>query len=1188
MANDSTTERKTTAAAATNTSGYATNSNVDASNQSNALNRYRSFNNIFTLSALKFSEVNDPKKYRESELDLVILRSGGKGEAGIKAPAKLSKIQTDAVDAQIPAASGDDIRFARIAKESTLKTNQDTIGGFNKDSPGHFDMFIEDVEINSVMGFTENSSVSQPTQISFEVIEPFSINGFVEALQVSALAAGYPTYQNASFLLKIDFIGYPDDADFTSAEIVPKSSRYFPIKITGLEVSVDQRGTRYKVTAVPYNEAGFGQPSVLKRPVKIAGGNVKDILETLVKNINEQVVEADNDSKNKSSSANDHDEYKITFPEYDPKLGFTDTIVNKIAKSEVSELLKDNNIYSFPDAATVTKPTAQQASDQKKPSPEQNTNKPEYFKPTSLGQPVAQFPEGKNIHECIAAIIRDSKYTRNIVEKLSSDDWKSVVDDYGMIDYFLVKLEITNKENINADTKKPYQIFTYVVSPHKVTYTRIPMYGTSKIDATKLKKLSLREYNYVYTGKNVDVLNFKLNFNTLFFEAIPAALGKSYSSPTRDTAGKGNKTEPKSNPDNLKKLGKDGLPLTPQIVSSSLTSVDKDSAGQRQSDAYAALAKGMHRAIVDSKASMIDGELEILGDPYFLVTGGMGNYNPTPSKQSPQLTEDGMAAHNYGEVLVTVNFRNPIDIDTLEAGGRLRFDPELVPFSGIYRVNEVKSTFKDGQFKQSLKILRIPGQGAAAPSPSDKITQEPNKQDQISQDSTPAETVVSTDTGVSGDRASTLNLLGQLNRGFPSPGLPGELSNFTAATGGLGGTIGLTQVSGATSNFVGNTRLASQFFGGVVPDGVTQSAKGIPLQASGVSALQQQVLSPAALVSQTGNTVNNSFGVNDPSKQLANQIISKASNIINLVSVSGSGIGTGAKVSYTPAVSVSSIISSGGTVSAQDVISQASSLPTNITSSKGIAAGLGNAALAAVANLGGSSAGLVKGIAGTALGVTQGTSIDLLAVGSQFGINPSQLSGLSPPLQSKVLGQLTALGSSVPADTDLAAASAQGINLRSLSTKGLSKLPPTAPYSVSPAPSPDTAYIQQLASSGGPMAVAKSYGVNNINSIPQDQLPADLAQSAVSLSPSQLTNPFGSLLQTSPLNASILGSKYLVSNNQLAGITGQLGSVENSLSTIKNKFGTTVNSGGNLDKAVTSKFGSLTSNASPLDKLMLR
>lgn len=1155
--------------------------------EKNVLNNYRSFNYIFTLAGLRKTDINDVTKYRNSTLDLIILRAGGKDGKGISGAAETSKASMEAYGKY-------DVKVKTTAQKSI-----DIVDGFNADSPGRFDMYIDNVEIESLMGFSEAGGVSQPTNISFDVIEPYSINGFIEALQVTAIAAGYPSYQDTSFLLKMEFIGYPDSSDFTNAESVERATRYYPIKLTGIEVTLDEKGTKYKVSAVPYNEAGFGKPSELKKSVQMSGKTVQTILQDLITNINSQIKESDDKSKKTAVAANDHDTYKIIFPVWNKDKGFVDGVneINKIGKAEVTELLKDNALYTFPDNATATKPNAYQSTNQQNPSAEQNAKQPESFKLAPDGAPVAQFAEGKNIHECISAIIRDSHYMRNIVEKLSSPEWKKVVDDNGMVDYFLIKLETTNKQTINADAKRPYQIFTYVVTEHKILYTRIPNYGTQKVDSNNLAKLSLREYNYIYTGKNIDVLNFKLNFNTLFFEAIPAAMGISDAPASKDGAARGNNNDPKSNPDNIKDIQNSQVMSPPQKVDSTLTSVDKTAAGQRQNNAYAALAKGMHSAIVDSKASMLSGELDILGDPYYLVTGGIGNYNPKPSSTSNRMTEDGEAAHNVGEVLIIINFFNPIDISKLEQGGRLYFEPELVPFSGIYRVNKVKSTFKDGVFKQSLEIIRAAGQTPMKPGltnvssdPSKKLESIPDLSDQVSQDSTPATPVINTDTGMSGDRASTVNLMSQLERGLTSPGLPGQLSNFTAATGGLGGTVGnlLTQVSGATSNITGNSRIATQLFGGVIPGGIDQSSNGIPLQASAIVNLQQKILSSAALVNQAGNTVKGSFVVNNPTTQLANQIISKASNIINQVSVPGSGIGAGATVSYTPALPVSAIINSGGNITAQDIKLQSSTLPTDVTAVSGIASNLGPSAISAVANLGASSSKLVNGVGNNALSVTLGTPSDPLAIASQFGINASQLSGLSPSIQSKILSQLKNIGKNIPVDTNLSSAIAQGINLKSLTPTGIKNLPPTAPYAVSPGPASDTEYLKSIVARGGPAALAKSYGVNNINSIPQDQLSSDVAQSALSSVPAALNNPFGQFTQKNPQDLMSLSSKSLIANSQISGITGINGSIENALSSAQNKFNVTLNNGGNLDNSVTSKFGSLSKGESPLDKLMLR
>ena len=1159
--------------------------------KTNVLSHYRSFNYVFTFAALSTLEVNEPLNYRNRTLNLVIIKSGGKGP--------------NALGSWLPPSS-----------------------------PGYYDMYIEDVEINSIMGFSEATSVSQPTGISFDVIEPYSMNGFLEALQVSAVKAGYTSYQNASYVLKMEFLGYSDKTDLGSAEEIPRSTRYFPIKITGMEISVDQRGTRYKVTAIPFNEAGFGMPSNLKKAVKISGEKVKDILKDLAKNINKQTVQADDDARGGPSPG--HDVYSISF---DGKAG------QAIGEAKVSEFLKDNSTYKFPDLKKVEKPTAYQQ--KPTPSPEQNASDPNSYKPTYIKDVTAQFAEGKNITECIAAIIRDSKFGRQLIEDLAHN-FNAVVDQYGRVDYFLIKLEVTNQTINNPDTKRPYQNFNFVVAMHKIMHNRIPLFGNQQVNAKQLEQLALREYNYIYTGKNVDILNFKLNFNSLYFEAIPAALGKSYGPAARDVAGYNNKPEPKlgGDPDTSYKEGSTNLALeVPRHKDNRLTSVDKDSGGQRQSDPYATLAKGMHRAIVDSKASMLDGDLEILGDPFFIVTGGIGNYNAG----SGPVSDEGSANQNYGEIMIMIKFRNPIDINNLEQGGLFRFDPALVPFSGVYRVIEAKSSFKDGLFKQTLKILRVPGQGDAATTPS--LFQKKDPLDNVSRDSSPVP-VPSSGGGSGGGgngagssqvgvRPSALNLVNTENRGNPNP-----TDNFTAAEGGLGGAVtpGDSQVSGATDNLVGNTRGAYQPYGGVVPDATAQSAQGIPLQASAVAALQERTLSSEALVYQSSNTLGDSFGVSNAGGSVTSQIVERSNNIINQVSVPGSGIGVGATVSYTPATPITDIIRSGNNVTAEDIRSQAASLPSNVESISAAASNVGLPTLSAVASLGPNSAAalnnsilnaasavtvnnvnaslnnasltvnnlassyvasvnnvgasaladvrnigtrsadLVNNIGSSALAVTRGTANDLLAVGLQFGINPVQLSGLSNSLKSRMLDQLNAIVSKLPADTKVAVARAQGVNFNSLTLDGIAKLPPTPPYYIAPDPRPDTGYINQVAAAGGPSAVARSYGTNNIADVSQNQLPADVAQSVINSTPAYMANPFSPLLQPNVLSAAIAGNKFLNVRSQLSAVTGAISSVEADLNKINDKFGV----GNNVTNSVVSKFGSITKNLSPLDKIMLR
>ena len=82
-----------------------------------------------------------------------------------------------------------------------------------------------------------------------------------------------------------------------------------------------------------------------------------------------------------------------------------------------------------------------------------------------------------------------------------------------MIEYFMVRMEVENLKIFDKTSKRPFQKFTYVVTPYKLHYTCIPTYGQEQIDDANLTKLSLREYNYIYTGKNIDITNFEDNIN---------------------------------------------------------------------------------------------------------------------------------------------------------------------------------------------------------------------------------------------------------------------------------------------------------------------------------------------------------------------------------------------------------------------------------------------------------------------------------------------------------------------------------------------------------------------------------------------------------------------------------------------------------------------------------------------------
>jgi len=146
---------------------------------------------------LTTDEVNDPATYRGKALNCVILKSGGKGTRGMTPPSKLSKdqVETLAKEVEEPVydkySAQNNKRNLDAATTKATNDNKSLVSEFNEKSPGRFDMFIDNLEIETVMARDQNSASTQPTKISFDVFEPYSINGFIEALQVASQASGH-------------------------------------------------------------------------------------------------------------------------------------------------------------------------------------------------------------------------------------------------------------------------------------------------------------------------------------------------------------------------------------------------------------------------------------------------------------------------------------------------------------------------------------------------------------------------------------------------------------------------------------------------------------------------------------------------------------------------------------------------------------------------------------------------------------------------------------------------------------------------------------------------------------------------------------------------------------------------------------------------------------------------------------
>jgi hypothetical protein len=104
--------------------------------------------------------------------------------------------------------------------------------------------------------------------------------------------------------------------------------------------------------------------------------------------------------------------------------------------------------------------------------------------------------------------------------------------------------------------------------------------------------------------------------------------------------------------------------------------------------------------------------MDIIGDPYYIVQSGMGNYT-SRATQYTNLNTDGSVNYQNGEVVVNINFRSPIDINQTtgmyDFGNTSKSAP-VIQYSGLYKITTIVNRFKEGQFTQTLSGYRMPQQ----------------------------------------------------------------------------------------------------------------------------------------------------------------------------------------------------------------------------------------------------------------------------------------------------------------------------------------------------------------------------------------------------------------------------------------------------------------------------------------------
>ena len=755
-------------------------SDIDDFANSNPLHNFASYNTLFTLSGINETQLRS-SSYLTDQLEAVIAQSGEIGS-----PLGATNF------------SGNDPLFEREALEDQLEKIPPTINSKRRkeledmitmyklnaaDYKNSVDIlyrshniYIENVNILSTVGPNQERNLANFTKMEFEMHEPFGMT-LIEKIRGCAYLNGYLDYQDAPFLLTIEFKGFDNNGkplvgtntDHRTGEhgtMAPFLTRKIPIYIVNVDMDVSEGGSKYRCTAIPYTDLAHDNRFTQSR-ITIALEGLTGI--SAWKNKVEKALNVDlmaQEVKDRTRTEGYEDKYIFSYHEDVFKQGREYISTNSRDSINTSSASVSDNIMAGEQIKN------QFANDQ-------NAVLGEDGEPQVWGGHIADAERGNpkkkssasqqiNANDNLVKMFEDAIRTTTGYQKLIENFWVSylrgassggdtkageildklntleeseansyldsllndkklskelggVIQDNQYINWFKIKTTVYTRTDKGLDprTKMYPKIIHYRAEPFKIHVLKILGAGMSlgKIDWSKQVR---RNYNYIYTGENIDVQNININYKSAFFQRnvreaktiTEKGIVNNFAEWIKDIIGDEVHPEP-SKP----------IRQYPSIVKG-FNSMDVD-------NPVTAKAQAFYDYLTNPIADMIKIEMEILGDPAYIcqdmytplqfdkskyddvrkIYGDQGEFNVMSSRF-------GSFNADVASPLINVRYRFPADIDDKSGNmfqyGKPNLEDDLF-FSGVYQVVMVESRFNNGQFTQLLTCVRMNNQQGYGP-----------------------------------------------------------------------------------------------------------------------------------------------------------------------------------------------------------------------------------------------------------------------------------------------------------------------------------------------------------------------------------------------------------------------------------------------------------------------------------------
>jgi hypothetical protein len=613
---------------------------------------------------------------------------------------------------------------------------------------GKFDFYIDSLTFESIIGMATTKATNVST-VQFDVYEPYSIGTFILALQTAAYQAKFENWRDAPFLLTIEFRG---NTEVGAIKNVPFTARHIPIRFTTIGMKASEKGCKYSVSAyATQGQALTTQYANLKTDAVIKGKTVQEVLQTGAQSL-QAVVNTFLEGKVKDKTVKVADKVVILFPKeenlaskgqaaagggggsdkkdsatYNPTqvTGDSAAIFKKIGINQTNLIQNsgDVNILGLADLSYTPARPGEPAPGEEETVIDPATGTWQRGKlVVDPKQGILKFSQDMDIPSVINQVLLQSSYPEAALGKLEK----------GMRTWWRIDTQvfyIDTKENLDLTGSYP-RIIVYRVVPFLAHASKFPAPGVEVPGFDAIKEQVVKRYDYLYTGKNTEVINFNIDFSVGFANVMAA--DKFKNNQGVNEAANNAKQDDKADNKPIAPFAPGAKPPTQAGQSQNMNKSDGTSApydgegGSKAGETEAQRAARVFHKAITNPNDMVVLDLEIWGDPFWIVNSGMGNYTSQSVPGIKDLNKDGSVNWQSSEVDTWVYFRSPVDINqttgmydfkSANHSQDMEFSSKAAPtigFSGLYCVNRVTSTFRQGQFRQNLKGFRRPGQGFKA------------------------------------------------------------------------------------------------------------------------------------------------------------------------------------------------------------------------------------------------------------------------------------------------------------------------------------------------------------------------------------------------------------------------------------------------------------------------------------------